>query len=114
MCININGTEYPLATTLRVAYKVQSCNNHASYTKVFEQIGDAPLEKQIELLYCAFQVGNPESKMKFQEFLDAYLDNYDLRSMLSHIKSVVEGIMGPDLDKKNTESSDASTSEQGN
>ena len=36
----INGVDYELATTLRVAYKVQGQHNHAPYSKVFSEISD--------------------------------------------------------------------------
>lgn len=100
--IKVNGSEYALASTLRVAYKIQGCNNHEAYSKVFSKIGDAPLEKQIEMLYCAFQVANPEVKMSSAEFLNYYLDNYNLSDLLSHIQAVIEGITGPmdDLNNK--------------
>ena len=44
MTITINQQEFPLATSLRVAYVVQGMNNHQTYTKVFERMGDMPLE----------------------------------------------------------------------
>lgn len=94
----INGTEYALADTLRVAYRVQGQNNHKPYSKVFEEIGEAPLEKQIEILFCAFQVANPNAPVKFQQFLDYYLDNYKLRDVLAQVKEVIKGIMGPEDD----------------
>lgn len=34
MIIKLNGTEYPLATTLRVAYKIQGQHNHKAYSKI--------------------------------------------------------------------------------
>ena len=96
----INGTEYPLATTLRVAYKVQGQHNHAPYTQVFEKLGEMTLEDQIGILYAAFEVANPE-QAKFitkKAFLDEYLDNYNLTEVMDQLKAVVEGIMGKKLD----------------
>lgn len=94
MTVCINGTEYTLATTLRVAYKVQGQHNHKAYSKVFSEIGDMTLEEQIGILFAAFQVGNPESNMKQQAFLDYYLDNFNLKVILDQVKEVIEGIMG--------------------
>ena len=113
--INIQGIEYSLANTLRVAYKVQGCNNHKPYSQVFKEVGDATLEKQIEVLFCAFQVANPNVPMKFQTFLDHYLDNYTLRDVLAQVKEVVEGIMGKDEDEDKTENSeDTESNSEGN
>lgn len=111
LTVTIQGTEYSLANTLRVAYKVQGCNNHKPYSQVFKDIGDATLEKQIEVLFCAFQVANPDNKLKFQDFLDHYLDNYTLRDVLAQVKEVVEGIMGKDEDEDNSESTTDTDSE---
>ena len=38
MTTTINGTEYSLGTTLRVAYKVQGQHNHKPYTEVFQLV----------------------------------------------------------------------------
>lgn len=113
LTITIRGTEYSLASTLRVAYKVQGCNNHKSYSQVFQDIGEATIEKQIEVLYCAFQVANPDANIKFQEFLDTYLDNYTLRDVLAQVKEVVEGIMGKD-DSEDAAASTSTDSNEGN
>lgn len=96
MTICMNGKEYELSTKLRVAYKIQGDNAHKPYTKIFSEIGDMTLEKQIELLYAAFSVGNPEDA-KFitkQQFLDYYLDNYDLGTVMSQLEELVNGILG--------------------
>lgn len=94
----INGNEYPLSTTLRVAYKVQGQHNHKPYTEVFKGLGDMPLEQQIDILYAAFQCANPD-EAKFitqQKFLDYYLDNYTLATVMHQLEDVVKGIMGTD------------------
>lgn len=94
----INGSEYPLSTTLRVAYKVQGQHNHKPYTEVFKGLGDMPLEQQIDILYAAFQCANPD-EAKFitqQKFLDYYLDNYTLATVMHQLEDVVKGIMGTD------------------
>lgn len=94
MFITINGADYNLATTLRVAYKVQGQHNHKAYSKVFAEIGDMSLEDQIGILFASFQVGNPEVKMTQAQFLDYYLDNYNLKILMDQVKEVIQGIMG--------------------
>lgn len=94
MFVHMNGADYTLATTLRVAYKVQGQHNHKPYSKVFAAIGDMTLEEQIGILFAAFQVGNPEVQMKQEQFLNSYLDSYNLQDLLQQVKAVVQGIMG--------------------
>ena len=94
MTVSINGVDYPLATTLRVAYKVQGQHNHKAYSKVFAEIGDMSLEEQIGILYAAFQVANPEVLLTQSQFLDHYLDSYNLRVLMGEVKEVIQGIMG--------------------
>lgn len=105
--VEINGVEYSLATTLRVAYKVQGQHNHKPYTEVFKSIGDMHLEDQIGILYAAFECANPAetSKIKRQNFLDAYLDTYNLKVMMEHIQGVIKGIMGEDFFEDDAEES---------
>ena len=110
----INGQEYNLATTLRVAYKVQGQHNHAPYAKVFEKMGDMTLEEQIDILYAAFEVANPE-EAKFinrKAFLDEYLDNYTLKQVMNQLQEVIKGIMGTD-GEENTESDNNATASVG-
>ena len=94
MLIKFNGIEYPLATTLRVAYKIQGQHNHKAYSKIFSEVGDMSLEDQIGMLYAAFQIANPETKVLQQSFLDNYLDNYNLKFLMDQIKELIQGIMG--------------------
>ena len=99
LTVKINGVEYPLSTKLRVAYIVQGQHNHKPYTEVFKSIGTMVLEDQIGILYAAFECANPEVKftIKRQDFLEAYLDNYNLKIMMDHIQEVIKGIMGEDF-----------------
>lgn len=90
----INGVEYPLATTLRVAYKVQGEHNHKAYSKVFADIGDMCIEDQIGILFCAFQVGNPDVPMLKQTFINYYLDNMNLKQIMDQLKAVIQEITG--------------------
>lgn len=100
----IDGQEYPLATTLRVAYMVQGQHNHKPYTEVFKNIGDMTVEDQIGILYAAFCCANPgvqdikTGKMRPQftreEFQNYYLDNYNLKDLMDQLQGVIKGIMG--------------------
>lgn len=97
----IYGREYNLASTLRVAYKVQGQNGHKPYSEVFEQIGNMTIEKQIQILYAAFEVANPMATNEITQikFLDWYLDNYNLTQVMDQLKAVISGIMGKDFDE---------------
>lgn len=96
LTIKIKDVEYPLATTLRVAYKVQGQHNHKAYTEVFKGIGDMGLEDQIGILYAAFECANPQEvfKIERQDFLEAYLDTYTISDLMEQIQVIIEGIMG--------------------
>ena len=114
LTVKILGAEYPLASTLRVAYKIQGQHNHKPYTEVFRAIGEMHLEDQIGILYAAFECANPSEvfKIKRQDFLDAYLDTYNLRVMMEHIQGVIKGIMGEDFfEEKEEETSGATITE---
>jgi hypothetical protein len=115
--VKINGVEYPLATTLRVAYKVQGQHNHKPYTEVFRAIGEMHLEDQIGILYASFECANPSEvfKIKRQDFLDSYLDTYNLKTMMGHIQEVIKGIMGEDFfeEDKNEENTEGATNTEG-
>lgn len=107
----INGTEYELSTTLRVAYKVQGQHNHKPYTEVFRNLGDMSLEQQINILYAAFQCANPQAcaTITAQVFLDYYLDNYTLKAVMQQLQAVVKGIMGEmgEAEAENEETEDS-------
>jgi hypothetical protein len=119
LTVKINEVEYPLATTLRVAYKIQGQHNHKPYTEVFKSIGTMVLEDQIGILYAAFECANPEQVgvIKRQNFLDAYLDNYNLKIMMDHIQGVIKGIMGEDFfdddEKENNDDTVGATDTEG-
>ena len=105
MTIIYKDTEYALATTLRVAYKIQGQHNHESYLDVFNKLGEMPIEQQIGIIYASFAVANP-SEATFitqQSFLDYCLDNYDLSYVMETIQGIIEGIVG----KKITEEAKA-------
>lgn len=115
--VKIKEVEYPLANTLRVAYVVQGQHNHKPYTEVFKNIGGMHLEDQIGILYAAFECANPDEKFKIKrsDFLEAYLDTYNLKEMMDHIQSVIKGIMGEDFfdDAENTENAEGATNTEG-
>lgn len=106
----IDGTEYPLATTLRVAYMVQGENNHKPYSKVFADLGDMPIESQIGILYCAFKVANPDVLMPKQRFLDYYLDNMNIKQIMEQLKVLIQSITGVN-DEEIAEATSAQVSE---
>ena len=111
----INGVEYPLATTLRVAYMVQGQHNHKSYADVFKSIGDMCVEDQIGIVYCAFKCANPEAArtMSLQAFIEYYLDNLNLKELLEQLQALVKGIMGED-DNDTSDNAESSGVSQGN
>ncbi len=94
----INGVEYPLATTLRVAYLIQGQHNHKPYSEVFKDIGEMSIEDQIGIIYCSFKCANTDSTVIIpkQNFIDYYLDNFTLREVLNQLQEIVKGIMGED------------------
>lgn len=113
----INGVEYPLATTLRVAYQVQGQHNHKPYSKVFADIGDMKIEDQIGILFCAFQIGNPDVQMLKQTFINYYLDNMNLKQIMDQLKAVIQEITGFEEPAEATQSDAAkteATSSEGN
>jgi len=112
LTVKINNVEYPLATTLRVAYKIQGQHNHKPYTEVFKSIGDMTLEDQIGILYAAFECANPNEigMIKRQTFLDSYLDNYNLKIMMDQIQDIIKGIMGEEFFDDNEDKDTEDTS----
>lgn len=99
MKININGTEYNVAATLRVAYKLQGYNNHKPYMEIIQDIGNMPVEKQIEIMYAAFEVANPEATQIYtlQKFRDYYLDNVTAKELLDQVQAVLSELLGLDI-----------------
>lgn len=99
--ITINGTEYALAGNLRVAYMLQNQHNHEAYSKILARVGEMTLEEQIDMLYAAFKVANPEVAKTFtSEMFKLYiLDHEEFNAMvlLDKIKAVISGILGKDL-----------------
>lgn len=105
LTITIKGNEYDLATTLRVAYIIQGQHNHKSYIDIFEEIDKMTLEQQIGIVYAAFQAANPDGAklIKQHDFLNDFLDNYNLTELMRYVKDIIAGIMGKDLEDINPE-----------
>lgn len=99
LTVIIDGTEYPLATTLRVAYKIQGQHNHKPYSEVFRNMGDMHVEDQIGIMYASFECANPQEafRIKRKDFENYYLDNYNLKDLMDQLQGVIKGIMGEDF-----------------
>ena len=114
----IKGVEYELATSLRVAYKVQGQHNHKPYSKVFSDIGEMSIEDQIGILFCSFQVANPDVLMPKQTFIDYYLDNMNLKQIMEQLKAVIQAITGfedeAEQPQQGANSENSENSEEGN
>lgn len=115
LTITIRGNEYELATTLRVAYNIQGQHNHRSYIEIFEDIDKMTLEQQIGIVYASFQAANPDSSklIKQSDFLNEFLDNYNLTELMKYVKDIIAGIMGKDLEDDNPEVESSGTEEKG-
>ena len=96
LSINLFGQEYALSNKLRVAYRVQGQHDHKPYTEVFSGVGDMPIEDQIGIIYESFWCANPEvrDKISRQQFLEEYLDKYDVKALMEQLKEIIQGIMG--------------------
>lgn len=113
--IQINGVEYQLACNLRVAYVLQNQHNHEAYSSILARVGEMPIEQQIDVLYAAFQIGNPDTAKTFtKEMFRMYvLDHNEFTAtvLLNLIKEIVAGILGRSLDDVDA-SADNADSEQ--
>ena len=108
--IIFRGQEFPLSTTLRVAYEVQNQHNHKPYAQIFETLGDMTLEDQISVLWAAFKCANKDyvvsESLKFKDFLEEYLDTYNLSDLMMTLKNIIKGITGKDDEDDENKSSD--------
>lgn len=99
LTLTINGTEYELAATLRVAYKAQGEHNHKSYMEVFQSIPEMTIEQQIKIIYIAFAIKNAEeakTDLKWTNFLDYMLDNSTAGEVLELLNDITGKILGED------------------
>lgn len=96
LSIDLFGQEYALSNKLRVAYRVQGQHDHKPYTEVFSGVGDMPIEDQIGIIYESFWCANPEARDKIsrQQFLEEYLDKYDVKALMEQLREIIQGIMG--------------------
>lgn len=96
LTININGTDYPLATTLRVAFIVQGQHNHKSYLEVFKVVDKMTVEEQLGIVYAAFKCANPEQSAFITQgkFQDYCLDHMNLKDLMDKMQAVIKGITG--------------------
>lgn len=92
MTFMYKDNQYEMAETLRVAYKIQEINGHKPYTQVFKEMGDMPVEKQIKILYAAFELANPgvASELEFREYC---LDNMGMEQFTDAISELIEALM---------------------
>ena len=112
LSINYMGTDYSLATNLRVAYTVQGQHNHKPYTEVFKNIGDMTVEDQLGIIYCSFKCANPDTIVTREQFQNYLLDNMNLKDMLDVLQSIIKGVMG--TDENADEPEQATTADSGN
>ena len=107
--MTLNGEKYQLATTLRVAFKIQGMHEHKPYAKVFQEIGDMGVEDQIGVIYASFIVANPDEKFKWttQTFQDYCLDNINVKELMELLQQIIKGIMGLDDDEDTGTEEDA-------
>lgn len=108
--IKINGNEYTLACNLRVAYELQGQHNHKPYSQILASVGDMTLEQQIDILYLAFKVGNPEMAKTFtREMFRIYIldaEEFNTTVLMELITDVIAGILGKDLREDSAVTSD--------
>ena len=99
--ITINGNNYPLACNLRVAYVLQNQHNHKPYTQILAGVGNMTLEEQINVLYAAFTVANPEASKNYspEMFRTMVLDDctFNVQKLMEYINQIFSGILGADL-----------------
>ena len=99
--INLNGNEYPLACNLRVAYVLQNQHNHEAYSSILSRVGEMPLEQQIDVVYAAFQIANPDTAKTFtRDMFRMYVldhDEFNASVILNIIKDIISGILGKKL-----------------
>lgn len=94
--IEINGKEFPLAATLRVAYKIQGQHGHKSYMEVFREMETMTVEQQIGMLWAGFEVANPEEAKNITQtgFLNYCLDNLDLGDLMEKLSALSQTMLG--------------------
>ena len=113
--IQINGMEYQLARNLRVAYMLQNQHNHEAYSTLLAKIGDMPIEQQIDFLYIAFQVANPdEAKLISKDmFRICILDDntFNVSKLMELVMDIISGILGKDINADDADGVDENPDE---
>ena len=116
--IKLNGIEYSLATNLRVAYLLQNQHNHEAYSSILSRVGEMPLEQQLDLIYVAFQVGNPDTAKTFtKEMFRTYIfdhDEFTAAVVINLIKGIIAGILGKDINDMEEDATSAQTGDAKN
>ena len=101
--IMINGSEYTLARNLRVAYELQGQHNHKPYSQILSNVGEMTLEEQLDMLYIAFKIQNPEEARTFtKEMFRKYIldhDEFNVSVIMELIMDIIAGILGQDITK---------------
>lgn len=97
--IRVKDQEVKLASTLRVAFNVQSKFGHKPYMEIFAGINDLGVDKQITILYEAYKVANrdEETKLSEVEFLNEVLDNIGAVELTLLLSELVNSIMYANL-----------------
>lgn len=95
----IHGTAYDMATTLRVAYVLQKQHNRKPYNQIFSELGDMTIEDQIGVLYASFSLANPSSGITQTEFVDYYLDHYNLTDIMGQLETLISEVTGMGIQK---------------
>ena len=102
--IIINGMEYTLARNLRVAYELQGQHNHKPYTQILSSVDEMTIEQQLDMIYTAFKVKNPEDAKTFtKEMFRKYIldhDEFTVTTIMTIISDIIAGILGKDLSEK--------------
>ena len=99
--IILNGIEYTLASNLRVAYELQGQHNHKSYTQILSSVDEMTIEQQLDMIYIAFKVKNPDDAKTFtKEMFRKYIldsDEFNVTTIMTIISDIIAGILGQDL-----------------
>ena len=75
------------------------------------------LEDQVGILYEAFWCANPTARTRYtrQQFLEEYLDRYNVKQMMLQLKTVIQGIMGirdDEVENANPQTEQEATAQQ--
>lgn len=110
LSIVLNGKEYTLASSLRVAYTIQNQHNHKSYVELLSSIDKMNLEDQVGIVYAAFKVANPFDAQSItrDKFFNIFLDNFTVKDLSEYMNAVISSILGTDLTEDKDEDEDES------